>query len=103
MNSGLTEVKGVLEKIIFICKQYDSITKVVAFGSRARGTHKRTSDIDLCLFGVSEEKQYFILDAVDEMDTHYSLDILFFENLDKETLKESILRDQIVIYEREGI
>lgn len=50
------------------------------FGSRARGDHKRTYDIDLCIYGDALDKRdrYKILDDIEELNTFYSFDIVFF-------------------------
>lgn len=97
-NNGIIEVEREIKAIQDVCKKFVQVNKAVIFGSRARGSHKRTSDIDICFFGVDSNQDYLIEDAIEEIDTYYSFDCLFFEQIEKEELKQSILRDQIIIY-----
>ena len=79
-----------------------NINKVILFGSRARGDNKRNSDFDFVIFAdeMSElERARFCLE-VEDNDTLFKVDILFYnEDLDKK-LKENIIREGQVIYER---
>jgi predicted nucleotidyltransferase len=87
--------------IIEIATQYPSISKIVLFGSRARGTFTRTSDFDICAFcSDSREFARFYFD-LDDMDTIYTMNILRYEEITNRTLKEEITRDGVVLYERE--
>ena len=92
---GIGLVLGMLNKVFM---QYTNIDKVVLFGSRARGDYKRTSDIDLCVYGdtLNKRERYNIL----ELDTFYSFDVVFFDELDKQSFIESIMRDQVMIYKK---
>jgi predicted nucleotidyltransferase len=40
-----------VEKIAAVLARFPEVDRVVLFGSRAKGTHKRGSDIDLALVG----------------------------------------------------
>ena len=40
-----------IQKIQYILKQYPEIEKAILYGSRAKGTYKLTSDIDLTFLG----------------------------------------------------
>lgn len=97
-----TGIHDVLEKLGRVFMQYLDIDKVVLFGSRARGDHRRTSDIDLCIYGndLSKRDRYDILDAIEDIETFYSFDIVFYDELDNEAIKESIIKDMYLIYER---
>lgn len=48
-NHGLGE--KTLTQIVSVLAGFPEIQKAVLFGSRAKGTHKRGSDIDLALMG----------------------------------------------------
>lgn len=96
---GIGHVLDMLNKVF---AKYPNIDKVVLFGSRARGDYKRTSDIDLCIYGetLTKRNRYDILDDIEELDTFYSFDVVFFDELEKELFIESITRDQITIYDK---
>lgn len=76
----------------------EEIQRVVLFGSRAKGTARYNSDIDLCIDYTGKQK-WKVIDAIDEMVGIYSFDVLFFDSLNKEIARQ-IERDGIVIYER---
>lgn len=61
MDTGIR--MEVLEEIRKIAERY-GIDKVLLFGSRARGDHKRTSDIDLAVSGGDFNR--FALDIEEE-------------------------------------
>lgn len=98
----LTAIHNVMQELEKIFNKYSDIDKVVLFGSRARGDYKSTSDIDLCIFGnsLSKRDRYSILDDIDEIETFYSFDVVFFDELDEEQIKESVLGDMKKIYGR---
>jgi predicted nucleotidyltransferase len=39
------------DKLIGVFKKYDKICKVIIYGSRAKGTYQKGSDIDLVIIG----------------------------------------------------
>lgn len=90
----LNELRRIFEKF--------QVQKVLLFGSRARGDYKKTSDVDLAVFSenISDREFNLLVDEINEMDTALSFDVVHFENLKKEALKEKIIEDGILIYER---
>ena len=70
-KTGIRE--QVLNEIIDFAEKYD-VKKVVLFGSRARGDFKRTSDIDLAVYGGNFDR--FALDVNEETSTLCSLILL---------------------------
>ena len=92
----------VLDMLIKVFTRYPHIDKVVLFGSRARGDYKRTSDIDLCIYGdmLTKRCRYDIRDEIEELETFYSFDVVFFDELEKDLFIKSIIKDQITIYDK---
>lgn len=77
-------------------------SKVVLFGSRARGTHRRNSDIDLAVFGRqgTDHDWSKILNEISESNlTLYPVDLVEFENLSHE-FQSNILKEGVVLYEQ---
>lgn len=75
MIFGLT-----IETYNMICKVFESyskIEKVIIYGSRALGTFKPGSDIDLCLVGeeISDDIVSSLKTETDELNTPYFFDI----------------------------
>ena len=87
----------VILEIQDLAKKY-GISKVILFGSRARGDFRRTSDIDLAATGGDFDR--FALDVQEETST-----LLFFDivNLDREVqpeLLDSIRTEGRGLYEK---
>ncbi|WP_163151680.1 nucleotidyltransferase domain-containing protein [Anoxybacillus sp. MB8] len=93
---GITQT--VFERLMAYFRSEEEIQRVVLFGSRAKGTARYNSDIDLCIDYTGKQK-WKVIDAIDEMVGIYSFDVLFFDSLNKEIARQ-IERDGIVIYER---
>ena len=90
------------ERLIAILQSFDAVEKAVVFGSRAKGTSKPHSDIDLSLFGNALDWHTLtrIELALDELNLIYKTDVNIFHLLQNEALQEHILRVGIVIFER---
>jgi len=89
--------KVVLEEIENYAKQYD-VSKVILFGSRARGDYKEKSDIDLAVSG-GQIVEFSI--AVDEYtSTLLKFDIVNLDASVQRELRQSIEQEGIVIYEK---
>lgn len=76
----------------------NDIHKVILFGSRARGTNKERSDIDIAVSGGDFINFYY--DIEEKAWTLLMFDIV---NLDKpisDELKHAIEKDGVVIYEK---
>lgn len=77
-----------------------AVGKVVLFGSRARGTHDKKSDIDLAVYGC-ERFPEFCLAVEEQVWTLLEFDLIDMEcpAVSEELLKE-IEKDGVVIYEK---
>ncbi|MGB9975638.1 nucleotidyltransferase domain-containing protein [Thermovenabulum sp.] len=92
----------ILKELSKIFNNYPGVQKVLLFGSRARGDFKKTSDVDLAVFSenISDREFNLLVDEINEMDTALSFDVVHFEKLKKDSLKENIIKDGVLIYER---
>jgi len=91
------DYKKALDEVKKIQKKYPEIEKILLFGSRARDDHKYNSDIDLCVFAPKEFEDKFFTFAgeIDEINTYYSFDVLFWHYLGSDVLKNEILEDGV--------
>ena len=92
-NTGLS--KEVIEQIKKIAN-HNSKYEFYIFGSRAKGTYKSTSDIDIAIFeDVKEEDKFKIMNEFDLLDIVYKIDLVFVTKDTKEELVKSIKKYKI--------
>ncbi len=85
-----------LEIIDIILSGNDKIKKRVIFGSRATGKYKKTSDIDIALFGNLNFRDIsFLKGEFEESDCIYKVDVVHYESLENDKLKENIDKEGI--------
>ena len=94
-NTGIKA--EVIEEIRKLAKKYD-VTKVILFGSRARGDFKRTSDIDIAVTG--GDFMRFALDVDEETSTLLKYDIVDLDSDMQDELRESIREEGRILYEK---
>ena len=87
----------VIEEIKTLAEIY-KISKVILFGSRARGDFKRISDIDLAVEGGDFER--FALDVNEETSTLLEYDIVDLRQDIQEELRDSIKKEGKILYEK---
>lgn len=93
-NTGISPL--VIEEIRTAAVQ-NNISKVILFGSRARGDYKKTSDIDLAVTG--DNTALFAAD-MEETSTLLTFDIVDMDKPVQPELLQSIEREGITLYEK---
>ncbi len=85
-----------------IFAQYPQISKVVLFGSRAMGNYRNGSDVDLALYGSDlKGPLFYIYDKLDEQLPFFA-DIIAYDSITNEKLKQHIDNVGKVIYGKTG-
>lgn len=98
MNFGLSDEH--LKMIIAVLAK-TPITKAVIFGSRAKGNYKPNSDIDIAVFVGDDGNIINIISTeLDELPTPYKFDIIAYESIQNQDLKEHIDRVGKEIYKK---
>ena len=89
-----------LETLTSVFRRFPHIREVLVFGSRANGTAKRASDIDLAIAApdATPSEWLELLEALDEAPIIYELDVVRREQLSNERLREKIEREGVRIY-----
>ena len=87
----------VIEEIRNLAQKYD-IEKVILFGSRARGDFRRTSDIDIAVYG--GDFDHFYWDVKEKVHSLLMFDIVQADVAVSDELKQEIERDGVIIYEK---
>ncbi len=92
MNYGLDE--ATISKINSVFAAHPKITKVLIYGSRAKGSYKNGSDIDLSVIadGLSTEELNKIKIEIDDLMLSYSVDLSDYNAISSDELKEHIDR-----------
>jgi predicted nucleotidyltransferase len=83
-----------LEKIIYTIKLDKRVKEIILFGSRAKGNFKKGSDVDIAIIAesLSFDELNKIRAAINELVLPYYVDIIDFNKITNDKLKEHILR-----------
>jgi predicted nucleotidyltransferase len=98
---GLTETT--IEKINSLFAKYPQVEKAVLYGSRAKGTFKNGSDIDLTLFGNKDltlEVLFRIRNEIDDLPEAYTVDLSIFAHISDPEVLDHINRKGVVFYNK---
>ena len=87
----------ILRELSSFAKKH-SITKIILFGSRARGTNTERSDIDIAVYGGDFEDFYW--DVKEKVHSLLMFDIVQADAAISDELKQEIGRDGVTIYEK---
>lgn len=87
----------VFREITMFAKKH-SIQKVILFGSRARETYRERSDIDIAVYGGNFDSFYW--DIKENVHSLLIFDIVEADGDISEELREEIVKDGVVIYEK---
>ena len=100
MNHGLS--KSTVERIRGVLARFPEVEKAVLYGSRAKGTHRPGSDIDLTLCGSALGQPLLarIDEAMDDLLLPYQMDLSLFASLTHPELLDHIRRVGVPLYER---
>ena len=91
MNLSL-EIQNQIRKFAKDCV----LDKVILFGSRARGTNRERSDIDLAVSGKNVLRFEELLE--EQADTLLSFDVVNLDEIESDKLRTSIDRDGQLLY-----
>lgn len=92
-----------LEKLRVVFEEEPRVAEVVLYGSRAKGTHRPSSDIDLTLKGqdLTMGRLMDLSSKIDDLLLPYELDLSIFEHIDNQELVDHIDRVGKVVFRHE--
>lgn len=96
---GLKE--ATVEKIRAVLARYPQVEKAILYGSRAKGTYKNGSDIDLTLCGGASLTLRILRRMMTELDDlllPYTIDLSIFNDISDPDVVDHIQRVGIVFY-----
>ena len=98
-NCGLTG--EMLLSITGTLKQFPQVFGAALFGSRAKGTHKPYSDVDIVLYGdLNFTDVESVIADLDELPLVYKFDVVAYDLIKNPELRQHIERVGVSIYER---
>ena len=91
---------AILQDLRAVFAQYPEVEAVLIFGSRAKGTFKAGSDIDLAVFAPAMSGPRFtqLWSELDGLPLVFKMDILHWDTLRNERLKAKIAAEGRRIY-----
>lgn len=94
---GLSDING--KRIIGVLSRFPEVREAVLFGSRAKGNYRPGSDIDIAVKGaVSKNVLSALLVAFEETVLPYFVDIVVYDHIKNQALREHVDRVGISIY-----
>ncbi|MCX6981863.1 MAG: nucleotidyltransferase domain-containing protein [Verrucomicrobiota bacterium] len=102
MNHGLTT--ATVDRLQSVLAHYPEVEKAVLYGSRAKGTHRPGSDIDLTLCGGALNHTLLtrIDNELDDLLLPYQIDLSLMSSLSHPALLDHIRRVGVVLYAKSG-
>lgn len=101
LRFGLKETT--IEQLCFVFAHYPEVQQAILYGSRAKGTYKNGSDIDITLVGNDEaltlEVLYRIMEEIDELLLPYMVDLSLFHKITDTDVRNHIERVGQLLYE----
>lgn len=91
-----------LDQISTVFESYDQVEEAWLYGSRAMGTQKEGSDIDVTLKGSSLNLEILnsIAADLDDLMTPYFFDLSIYKHVENQALKEHIEKRGILLFSR---
>jgi predicted nucleotidyltransferase len=94
---GLSDHELGLMRAVF--RRHPEIERVVLYGSRAKGTHRPESDIDLAIAGIDDPlRAEALATELDELPLPYQFDVRAQTDIRSAALREHIERVGVVVY-----
>jgi predicted nucleotidyltransferase len=91
MKYGLAD--ATLEEILAVFRENSHVEEVILFGSRAKGTFRPGSDIDLAVKGNLTFQEFIkLLVKLDELEMLYKIDAINYQTIKSQELLDHINR-----------
>lgn len=92
----------VLEDIRKVLRRFPEVLSASLYGSRAKGTFKETSDIDIAVHAPKMTNQEFarLCFEIDELSLVFKIDVVLFENIKNDDLLAKIRREEKFFYRK---
>ena len=91
------------KQLLDLFNHEDGISKVILYGSRAKGTYRPGSDIDLTVMGEGLTTDWLlsICGKIDDLPIPYEVDISIYDHIENKELLEHIKRVGMEVFNNE--
>ena len=99
----MIDVEERINQVVALVREALAPHRIILFGSRARRTAARGSDIDLAVEGVpklSVREERVLREKIDETAGLLSVDLLFLDDVGDEDMKRVVKETGVVVYEK---
>jgi predicted nucleotidyltransferase len=94
-----SKVQKYIERIVNELKNYNP-RKIILFGSRAKGTYKKGSDIDIAVdIDLDFREKRKLKEKIDTLSGLYTVDLIFLPEVG-EDFKKRVLKEGVILYEK---
>lgn len=90
---------AIIYQIQTIASYFPDIERILLFGSRIRGDHSKTSDIDLAVYTTGDLSE-FIYCLETDVTTLLEFDVTAMNQVEDDFFKEHVEKEGQIIYER---
>lgn len=103
MNYGIKDDYWKRLETVFV--SHKNIEKVILYGSRAKGTNRMYSDVDIVLVGekINNREYCELVQEIDDLLLPFIFDISVYHSIKDSNLIESINRTGVIIYENNSL
>lgn len=100
MRFGLSE--NTIKKLTLQFSKHQWIDRAIIYGSRAIGTHREGSDIDITLGSEQSDihRLYKLEREIDDLLLPYKVDLSYYKSIDNKELLAHIKRVGVVFYDK---
>jgi predicted nucleotidyltransferase len=92
------------QKITSVFQQFPEIERIVIYGSRAKGTHRPASDIDLTIMNALNWSTFLAIEnALDDLLLPYQIDLSLNRQIENPDLLEHIQRVGVIFYQKKDL
>ena len=97
---GMTDEE--LDLLCSLFARQREIERVILYGSRAKGTHKSFSDVDITLLGVGLSRSHLnrLMADIDESSLPYFFDVSLYAKLTNPDLIAQIEKTGVILFQR---
>jgi predicted nucleotidyltransferase len=105
MNPRHVLPQNVVDRITEVLARFPNVERAILFGSRAKGTNRPGSDIDLALVGADLDWRILgkIYDAIDDLLLPYRFSLVIYDDGTDPEVAAHVQRVGIPVFQRERV